>query len=85
MPYLVKGLLNISEDDISLVFAVYIVGERLMEKCKCGMDASVLPESMLSVYGALNGSLWSSKCLVSLLLIILSSILPCSSNSNIGR
>ena len=49
MPYLVKGLLNISEDDISLVLTVYIVGEGFMEKCKCGMSASVFPESVLSV------------------------------------
>ena len=49
MPYLVKGLLNISEDDISLVFTVYIVGEGFMEKCKSGMSASVFPESVLSV------------------------------------
>ena len=49
MPYLVKGHLNISEDDISLVFTVYIVGEGFMEECKCGMSASVFPESVLPV------------------------------------
>ena len=49
MPYLVEGFLNISEDDISFIFTVYIDGEGFMEKCNCCMSASVLPESVLSV------------------------------------